>query len=223
MRPRRSSHDPAPLGVAEDAVDGRTGRAGEGGDVLLDQGYRDRCSAAEDAGELEHPPRDAGLRADGVRLDEPLRQRRDALGEEPHEHLVDDACIRARRRSSEPRTTSVSPGSRAVTVALRSPSVITASSPNVSPGPRIPRATVSPSGVPMRTSKRPLATRCDRVGRVVAVEDDLACAGTCCGARARGRARTSSGGIPSNSRHSMCRKRYTARGAAVHDARPPPS
>jgi hypothetical protein len=71
-----------------------------------------------------------------------------------------DACCRARRRSSEPRTTRVSPASRAVTVALRSPAVITASSPNVSPGPRIPRATVSPSGVPMRTSKRPLTTRC---------------------------------------------------------------
>ena len=82
-------HDPVPLRVAEDAVDGRAGRAGEGGDVLLDQGNRDRCSAAEDAGELEHPPCDAGLRADGVRLDEPLRQRRDALGEEPHENLVD--------------------------------------------------------------------------------------------------------------------------------------
>ena len=53
------------------------------------RGIATGAAPAEDAGELEHPPRDAGLRADGVRLDEPLRQRRDALGEEPHENLVD--------------------------------------------------------------------------------------------------------------------------------------
>jgi hypothetical protein len=59
-------------------------------------------------------------------------------------------------------TERVSPASSAATVALRRASASPSSdiSPNMSPGPRIDRIAVSPSGVATRTAKRPLSTRC---------------------------------------------------------------
>ena len=55
----------------------------------------------------------------------------------------------------------VSAFSTATTVALRGElSSSSAISPNVSPGPIRLSITVSPSGVPIRTAKRPVWTRC---------------------------------------------------------------
>ena len=161
-------HDRAPaveldeavtLRPAQHAVHGRARRPGERGQVFLPERDGDGRLAAVDADELEQPPHDPLVGVDGVRLDEQLGQPLDLRGEKPHEHLVERRVLLASRRSSEPRTTSVSPGSSAVTVAVRSSPVSRASSPNVSPGPRMASATTSPSAVPMQMSKRPLLIR----------------------------------------------------------------
>ena len=173
--------------------------------AVLDERDRDRWRAAVDACELEHAACDACLGVDGVRLDEPLREERHALGEEPHEDLV-DRRVRPReapqlRAAHDERLARLERGDRRAPLGPRSS---TASSPNVSPGPRIARATVvaersSRCGRRSGPSRRGAPRRPGRSGGRRPRR-----AGTCCGARARGPRGRPRAEIPSNSLHSMC-------------------
>ena len=80
--PRRSASRSTRFTVAREV-------SGERREVVLDQRDDDRRRAAVDAAELEHAAGDARLGVDGVGLDEPVGEERDALGEEADEHLVE--------------------------------------------------------------------------------------------------------------------------------------
>ena len=151
--------------------------------------------------------RDAGGRASRHRRSGPRRPGRSsggaaprgAAGARPSRPGALAGAARSRRgrpsASRRPRAPRPSPsGAR--------PGARSASSPKLWPGPRTSMSTLSPSGVEHARAEAPADDEVQRVGRVVAVEDDLA-------ARERPRraiessCRTSSGGRSASSGHSM--------------------